>query len=71
MLGGLLLDGVFTQSDMAKNLGISSQYFSDLIHGRKAPSVRLVNRVCEYMGRKAMGRREWHAAGARAHGWEV
>jgi transcriptional regulator with XRE-family HTH domain len=71
MLRALLVDGVFSQSEMAKNLGISVQYFNDLLHGRKAPSVRLVNRICEYMGRKTRGRLEWHAAGARAHGWEV
>ena len=71
MLRHLLLDGVFTQTEMAKSIGISVPYFNDMLHGRRLPSVAVVNRICDYMGRKTMGRREWHLAGARAHGWEV
>jgi transcriptional regulator with XRE-family HTH domain len=71
MLRSLLLDGVFTQAEMAKAIGVSTAYFNDMLHGRRLPSVAVVNRICDYMGRKTMGRREWHLAGARAHGWEV
>ena len=67
----LLVSGTFSQPEMAKTLGISPAYFNDVLHGRRAPSVKLVNRICEYVGCKTTGRRAWHLAGARAHGWEV
>lgn len=71
MLRHLLLDGVFTQAQIAKSISVSVQHFNDMLHGRRKPSVNVTNRICEYMGRKTMGRREWHLAAARAHGWEV
>lgn len=71
MLQELRVDGTFTQSDIAKSLGISPQYLCDLERGRRRPSVAVVNRICEYLGRKEQGRREWHAAAARACGWDV
>jgi DNA-binding XRE family transcriptional regulator len=59
-----------TRSDFARDLGISKQYFCDLEHGRRMPSVALVNKICA-LGRDSRGRLEWHIAGAQAHGWEV
>ncbi len=71
MLRALLLDGVYTQAEIAKSLGISAAYVSDLLAGHRLPSVRLVNRICEYIGPLHGSPREWHLAGAAAHGWEV
>lgn len=59
------------QSDFAEQIGYSAQYVCDLENERRAPSVKVVNSICEWMGRGPKGRREWHTAGARAHGWEV
>jgi transcriptional regulator with XRE-family HTH domain len=58
-------------SVLAKALGVSIAYVSDLEHGRRLPSVRIINAICEWMGRGPKGRLAWHQAGARAHGWEV
>lgn len=56
---------------VAKGIQCSPQYVSDLEHGRRLPSVRIVNAICQWMGRGPKGRLEWHQAAARAHGWEV
>lgn len=60
-----------TQKDMAKRLGITPQYLCDLEQGRRLGSVEVVERICEAFGRGPKGRREWHVAGARSHGWDV
>ena len=60
-----------SQRSLAAALGISSQYLSDLEHGRRRPSVAIVDRICEYLGRGPFGRHEWHFAAARAHGWAL
>ena len=60
-----------SQKDFAEALGFTPQYLCDLEHGRRLGSVEFVNRLCEWMGRGPKGRKEWHLAGARAHGWEV
>lgn len=71
MLKHLRLDGVFTQQEVAKKLGISGAYLCDLEQGRRKPSVNVINRICTYMGRGPKGRAEWHQAAARACGWEI
>ena len=60
-----------TQKRMAEAIGITPQYLCDLEHGRRPGSVEVVNRICDWMGRGPKGRREWHIAGARSHGWDV
>lgn len=60
-----------TQQRFAEQLGYSAQYLCDLERGRRMPSVELVNRICEWRGCGPKGRRDWHVAGARAHGWNV
>ena len=60
-----------TQKALAEALGFTPQYLCDLEKGRRLGSVEFVNRLCEWMGRGPTGRREWHVAAARAHGWEV
>ena len=59
------------QQELAAGLGISTQYLSDLEAGRRLPSVRVVEAICEFFSRGPKGQREWHEAGARAHGWKV
>jgi transcriptional regulator with XRE-family HTH domain len=60
-----------SQKDFAAALGFSSQYLCDLEKGRRLGSVEFVNRLCDWMGRGPKGRKEWHIAGARSHGWEI
>lgn len=60
-----------TQTAFAKALGFTPQYLCDLEHGRRPGSVEFVNRLCDWMGRGQKGRKEWHTAGARSHGWDV
>ena len=56
---------------VADAIGISVQYVSDLRRGMRMPSVRVVEAICEWMGRGPKGRLEWHQAAARSHGWQV
>ncbi len=60
-----------SQADLAKALGFSPQYLSDIENGRRLPSVKFVNRICDRMDRGPKGRLAWHKAGAKTHGWEV
>lgn len=60
-----------SQQDFAARLGYSPQHLCDLESGRRMPSVAFVERLCEYLCRGPLGRREWHVAGAQAHGWQV
>lgn len=60
-----------TQKAFAAELGISGGYLNDLEHGRRGPTVRLVNRICEYVGAGAGLRLAWHMSGARSLGWDV
>ena len=60
-----------SQKEMAEHLGFTAQYLNDLEHGRRLGSVQFVNRICEWLECGSKGRKEWHLAGARAHGWEV
>lgn len=60
-----------SQKDMAARLDITPQYLCDLEHGRRLGSVEVVERICKVFGRGPKGRREWHVAAARSHGWDV
>jgi transcriptional regulator with XRE-family HTH domain len=60
-----------SQKEMAERLGISAQYLCDLEYGRRLGSVEVVNRLCDVFSRGPKGRKEWHLAAARSHGWEV
>ena len=71
MLKTVLEESETSQRSFAESLGISSAFLSDLLHGNRGPSPRLINKICDYMGRGPKGRREWHIAGARTDGWEV
>lgn len=59
------------QKQMAEKLGISPQYQHDLERGRRLPSVGYVNLLCVVFARGLNGRKEWHTAAAREHGWQV
>lgn len=56
---------------VAKAIGYSEQYVSDLRRGMRLPSVEVVDKLCDWTGRGPRGRLEWHQAGARAHRWRV
>ena len=65
-------DGLeMNQQTFAQRIGYTAQYLSDIENGRRLPSVRITNAICDYLGRGSEGRRIWHSAGARAHGWDV
>jgi transcriptional regulator with XRE-family HTH domain len=59
------------QKQLAEALGCSPQFIGDMERGSRAPSVAFVERVCDYLSRGPKGRREWHVAAARAHGWKI
>lgn len=70
----LRTDYAMTQKEFAALLAISPQYLCDLEHGRRLPSVRVVHNICDHfiVGHGlVLARRDWHTAGARAHGWEI
>lgn len=60
-----------SQKVVAKGIGYSVQYVSDLERGRRLPSVAVVDAICNWMGRGPKGRQAWHIAGAQANGWKV
>lgn len=59
------------QKQLAEALECSSQFICDMEKGHRVPSVAFVERLCDYLSRGPKGRREWHVAAARAHGWRV
>ena len=60
-----------SQKDFAASVGVSPQYQHDLEKGRRLPSVEYIEKLCAAFSRGPLGRRQWHLAGARAHGWDV
>ena len=60
-----------SQKALAELLGFTPQYLCDLEKGRRLGSVEFVNRICDVFSRGPKGRKEWHLAAARSHGWEV
>lgn len=60
-----------SQQEFAERLGYSPQYICDLEKGRRLGSVEFVERVCDIFKRGPKGRKEWHLAAARSHGWDV
>lgn len=60
-----------SQKDWAEALGFTPQYVNDLENGRRLGSVEFVDRVCDLIKAKPAMRKQWHQAGARAHGWRV
>lgn len=56
---------------IAELIGVSEQYVSDLRRGMRRPTVEITDKLCDWMARGPVGRREWHQAGARAHGWRI
>lgn len=59
------------QKQLAEALECSAQFIGDLERGTRMPSVAFVDRICDYLNRGPKGRREWHVAAARAHGWKI
>lgn len=59
------------QKTLAETLGCSSQFICDVEKGRRTPSVAFIDRLCDWHGRGPKGRRDWHVAAARAHGWKI
>lgn len=60
-----------SQKDMAARINITPQYLCDLEHGRRLGSVEVVEHICKAFSLGPKGRREWHVAAARSHGWDV
>ena len=59
------------QKQLAKALDCSPQFICDMEMGRRTPSVAFIDRLCDYLGRGPKGRKEWHVAAAKAHGWKI
>lgn len=60
-----------SQKDFAARLNVSAQYVCDLEKGRRLGSVQHVDAICDLIGAWPAMRKEWHQAGARAHGWKI
>lgn len=60
-----------SQRALAQRIGISSAYLNDIEHGRRGPTVNLVNVIAEEFNFGPYLHHVWHLAAARAHGWEV
>ena len=74
MVSQLRADYGMTLQQFANLITISPQYLCDLEHGRRLPSVRVVHNICDHFivgSGLVVARREWHKAGARAHGWDI
>lgn len=59
------------QKQLAEALDCSPQFICDMEKAKRAPSVAFVERLCDWLSRGPKGRREWHIAAARAHGWKI
>lgn len=64
--------------EMANLLGISTQYYSDLIRGRRSPSIRIADAVAMIEFKRLRYDHEqkyfifkWHYLAAKAHGWRL
>ena len=71
MLATVLRESNSDQKTFADGIGVSRGYFCDVLHGRRDPTVKLVNKICDYLRRGPKGRNEWHTAAAKALGWEI
>lgn len=71
MLTGVIDMLGIEQKKAAEEIGCSPQYLSDLMRGRRLPSVEITNKICKWLGRGPKGIRSWHGAAARAHGWDI
>ena len=60
-----------SQNQFAIQLGYGAQYLSDILLGKRTPSVRFVNAVCNYLRLGQADKKEWHTAAAKCHGWNV
>ncbi len=70
MLALLKSESGLNGQKLAKMIGISPAYLSDLEAGNRRPSVTVVQKLCELPTEGEM-RLFWHRAAARACGWEV
>lgn len=59
------------QKQLSEALDCSPQFICDMEKGKRSPSVAFVDRLCDWLNRGPKGRREWHIAAARAHGWKI
>ncbi len=58
-----------TLRSFAKALEYSATHLSDLENGKRTPSIRFIEKLCEIP--VGPSRKRWHLMGARAHGWNV
>ena len=58
---------------LAAAAGINQAVLSDLRNGRRDPTPKIVNALCDHLGHSegSPKRRAWNLAAARANGWKV
>ena len=56
--------------EIAKDMCISAQYLSDILHAKRSLSPKLVTAFCKAAGRPDM-ERKWHRRAAREQGWLI
>lgn len=71
LLQALIDESGVPQYVVAGRLEISASHLSDLLAGRRTPSVRAANLICDYFDGGPVDRLKWHRAAARTKGWEV
>lgn len=67
-----------SQRDLARSLGITGSYLNDIEHGRRAPSIKFLERFLAFYvatepkaDTKPRILRLWTLAAIRAHGWDI
>jgi len=71
LLKGIIKRCGINQTETAEHLGCSPQHVSDLLSGRRLPSVGITNALCSWQSTGEVSTRNIHLAAARAHGWQV
>lgn len=72
MLTGCIMDSGKNQTLCAAEIGCSPQYLSDLMKGRRLPSVEITNKICKWLAcGETIFKKKWHQAAAKAHGWNI
>lgn len=66
---GLMEAHKLTQSSIAADLGVSPQYICDVLAGRRNPTPKITDKLCDVYSLPSRVRTDLHRAGAIAAGW--
>jgi transcriptional regulator with XRE-family HTH domain len=60
-----------TQSELAGKMRVSGGFMSDLMHGKRAPTPDIINRLSRALKLDEADKLALHISGARSKGYEV